>query len=69
MVVLPLTVMLPGGIGHLPYKGVMPYEMWKVTGKMTGEASAGVSEDDMALIQDYMMGASQLKAPTMEGGP
>ena len=35
---------------------------------MAGEASAGVSEDDMALIQDYMMGASQLKALTTEGG-
>ena len=34
-----------------------------------GEASAGVSKDGMALIQDFMMAASQLKAPTMEGGP
>ena len=44
-------------------------KMWKAAGEMAGEASAGVSEDDMALIQDFMMAASQLKAPTTEGGP
>ena len=33
------------------------------------EANAGINEEDIALIQDYMMGTSQLKAPTPEGGP
>ena len=35
---------------------------------LQGEASAGVSEADMILIQDFMMAASQLKALTTEGG-
>ena len=42
--------------------------MWKAAGEMAGEASAGVNEDNMALIQDYMMSASQLKAPATDGG-
>ena len=35
---------------------------------MAEEASAGVSKDDVLLIQDFMMAASQLKAPATEGG-
>ena len=49
--------------------GCTPYKVWKAAGEMAGEASAGVSKDVMALIQDFMMAASQLKAPTTEGGP
>ena len=67
-VFLPLTVMLPGALGRLANGGCTPYKMWKAAGEMAGEASAGVSKDDVLLIQDFMMAASQLKAPTIEGG-
>ena len=66
---LSLTVMLPGAPGRLANGGCTPYKIRKATGEMTGEAIAGVSEDGMALIQDFMMAESQLKAPTTEGGP
>ena len=68
-VFLSLTVMLPGTLGYLANEGCTPYKMWKAAGEMAGEASTGVSEDGMALIQDFMMAESQLKAPTTEGGP
>ena len=43
--------------------------MWKVVGELAGAASFGTEEDDTVLVQDYMMTASQPKAPTTEGGP
>ena len=67
-VFLSLTVMLPGVLGRLANGGCTPYKMWKAAGEMAGEVNAGVSEDDVILIQDFMMTASQLKAPTIEGG-
>ena len=68
-VFLSLTVMLKGVLGHLANEGCTPYKIWKAVGEIAGEASASVSEDDMILIQDFMMAASHLKAPTTEGGP
>ena len=43
--------------------------MLKAAGEIAAEASAGVSEDGMILIKDFMMADSQLKAHTTEGGP
>ena len=63
-----LTVMLSGALVRLANGGSTPYKMWKAAREMVGEASAGVSKDDMALIQDFMMAVSQLKASTTEGG-
>ena len=51
-VFLPLTVMLPGAFSCHADRGYTPYTMWKATGEMAGEASAGISEEDIALIQD-----------------
>jgi len=65
---LPLTVLLPGALGRLANMGCTPYKMWKAAGEIAGEASAGVNEDDVSLIQDFMMAASQLKAPATGGG-
>ena len=67
-VFLPLTVLLPGTLGRLANAGCTPYKMWKAAGEMAGEASAGVSEDDVSLIQDFVMAAIQLKAPATGGG-
>ena len=67
-VFLPLMVQLPGALGCLANGGFTPYKMRKAAGEMAREASAGVSEDNVSLIQDFMMAASQLKAPASEGG-
>jgi hypothetical protein len=66
---LPLAIMLPGALGRRKNSGCTPFEMWKAAGELAGTASSGIKEDDVVLVQDYMMESSQLKALATEGGP
>ena len=57
--------MLLGALGHLAVVGCTPFEMWKAVGEIVGAASVGINEDNVVLVQDYMMTAYQLKPPTL----
>ena len=61
--------MLPGALGRQSILGCTLFEMWKFAGELADTASVGIEEDDIVLVQDYMMKTSQLKAPTRKGGP
>ena len=65
---LPLTIILPGALGRLAVAGYTPFEMWKAAEELAGTASVDIKEDNVILVQDYMMVACQLKAPALLGG-
>ena len=62
------TSRLPGALGRLAISGCTPFGMWKSVGELTGTTRLGIEEDDVVLVQEYMMVAFQLEAPPLLGG-
>ena len=64
---LPLGILLLGALGRMAESECATFEMWKSVEELARTTSLGIEEDDVVLVQDYMMGTSQLKAPETEG--
>ena len=59
--------MQPRALGRLAVAGCTPFETGKTVGELASIARVGIDEDNVTLVQDYMMAACQLKAPALGG--